>query len=429
MNDDDDILQVLRNELNRRRRLVGDEMWAFHDRQLNRARRKMVGGASTNIIERAKEKGVKLDAKDEKIRELEAKLEKMAAEGEGKKPKSIEPAEPLDKEVSEEEIKKAKQALRELPSEEDIPSKGAMIRRIAQGPLKRAVDNIIRRAFQLIRIGGSVGGFAITGSFGDNLVELILLLLPAAKLGVDVGILAATSTYAAELVSIDFEGGLANVEKELETIMTKIRKDPDGSRVIRDLCVQFKSVIETIAVSFGQIISIFMPVDFALTGIFVEELIISASSDSYLLLKLFYLELPDFVTQLLESKENLTDFINAILDLMIEQQDDTYLQRIGRGGMRSAIISAVTGAGILGTLLVGIILLPLFPVFLAISVGIGFSGAAVQGGNLLFTAGVGDEELARLINEKLRPRIPELVQMISTTLALGFISLKILEEC
>lgn len=388
------------------------------------------GGVKQNIKQIAD--GQK--SEEELRKKLHEISDQLAEKKESRVKKSIEMEKRLrhDKSLSEEETEDLKKALATLDNQnvKDDRSKGEVLAAVLSGPVKRSLDVAIRKLFQVVRVGGSAGGTVISGgTFGDGVIELVLMLLPAAKLGVDVGILAATSSYAEDLTKIDFEGGPRIVELKLSKIMRRMRKDPRAKTVIRDLCMKFLSIIDSIAVTFGQIISAFIPNDFSISGIVVEEIIAAAAKDSYLLLRIFYDELPHFVTDILQSKENMIKFINQIIDLLVKNPDDSFWQQIGRGTLRSALITTATSAGAGASLVTGVVLLPLFPVFLVIAMGIGIGGASVQAGNIAYTAGVGDAQLMMLLDTQLRPRIPALVDVISSSLALGFISLKVLEEC
>jgi hypothetical protein len=287
--------------------------------------------------------------------------------------------------------------------------------------LKRAIDNILRRVFQLIRIGGATGGvIASLGFGGDTIVDIILLLLPVAKLGVDLA-WAAKNPLAKKLVTIDFEGGLDAVEAKTEKILADIQKDKEAKRILKQLCVEFQGILGSVSSTFGQIVTAFIPDDFGLAGTAAEEIIVTAGSDSYPLLRAFYDKMPELARELLENKKKLAKFINTVLDLLVKK-DEKWWQQLARGGVRGGLISAASLAGLGIALGSTVVFPPALPIVIAV-------GAGAQAGNLLFTAGIGDDTTRKLVDEVLRPRIPISVEVISRSVALAFVTLRVLAEC
>lgn len=287
--------------------------------------------------------------------------------------------------------------------------------------LKRALDSVLRRVFQLIRIGGSTGGVvASLGLGGDTIVDIILLLLPVAKLGVDVA-WAAQNPIAKKLVTIDFDGGPQAVEAKTDKILKQLNQDANSKQALKELCVQFEGILGSVSSTFGQIVTAFIPDDFGLAGTAGEEIIMTAGSASYPLLRAFYEKMPKISRELLEDKKNLAKFINTVLDLLIKK-DEKWWQRLARGGLRSGAMSAATLAG-LGIAVGSTVLFPpALPIVIAV-------GAGAQAGNLLFTAGIGDDTTRKLVDEILRPRIPMSAEVISRSMALAFVTLRVLASC
>ena len=312
--------------------------------------------------------------------------------------------------------------LADKPVVQKISKMQPVMKSVVSGPVRRAIDSVLRRAFQLVRIGGSTGGVIASGGFaGDTIVDIILLLLPVAKLGVDVSIVGATSAEARQLVLIDFEGGPSAVEKRTETILTQLKQNPRAQDLLKELCIQFEGILGDVASTFGQIVTAFIPDDFGLAGTAAEEIIVTAGGEAYPLLRAFYDKMPELARNLLQDKKKLVRFINTMLDLLVKK-DEKWWQRLGRGGLRSGLISAASLAA-LGVAIGSTVLFPpALPMVIAV-------GAGAQAGNLLFTAGVGDETTRKLIDKVLRPRIPILVEIISRSMALGFVTLRILNEC
>ena len=296
-----------------------------------------------------------------------------------------------------------------------IHQKKSVVSQTGGQSTRQLVSRAIRTAFSGIKIAASsVGVIGSGGLGGDTIAEIVILLLQIGVLSIDLTVTMASSPWSKKFLDgIDFKQGPEGLEQHSKQIFSELAQQPNAQILLQQVCDSFSSILGSLSAAFGTVIGAFIPNDFGVTSVVVEEAIFQAGARAYPIAKKFYGLVPEIGKQLLQQPKKLELFLNSMIDLLTKT-GDSWWDRLKSGGLRSGII----GAAALPFALVPAVNLIVIPA----------AGAAIAG-NLMYSSGIGDETIINIIKTQMKPRIPALVKAIQLILPVTFTVLHVLDRC
>lgn len=269
------------------------------------------------------------------------------------------------------------------------------------GTVRTIVKTVLRNAKNALVAGAA--GIAAVGSFGaggDTIVEILALTLDA---GMYVGELAMifledTSEFGhvlKKIWNINFRRGVDGVRDEMIRIY-----DAAGDSVkrmaayIREIVM---GVVDWLLGLFGRVLSALIPDDASVVGwILSESLIgairIAANNVFWILNSAYNNVVPSAVHAIVQHPEKMKDAIINVIELirkyLMSKDDDTWAQ----WAMKHAARQGVTNIAAAGTMLLGLIILPI--VFIPVGAVIAIGGSIM---NVALSAGIGREEMDSIL--------------------------------
>lgn len=143
------------------------------------------------------------------------------------------------------------------------------------------------------------------GAGGDTVVDAISVSLTSSQLLTE--LIKPDNAKLMAILNLDFKDGPLGIERRIDKIYPQLTSA---------LLEQLDNIFELVSKAFADWMSAFIPDDGGITGIFIEDMLMAATNNTYDVLKGVFGMLPENIQELFTTPEKMEQFLRDIIETL-----------------------------------------------------------------------------------------------------------------